>query len=261
MRFKGLNVPNNLYTSVQEVISATAITGAPSHIVHIQSTGNRTTPELLRMLTGAQQSGLDVSAEIYPYTAGMTDIRSAIFDPGWEDRAKITYRDLQDPRTGKRLTLETFAALRKTGGMIIAHTNPESLIREVIAHPKTIVASDGLRGHPRNAGTFARILGKYVRENNDLTLMQALRKCSPWPAQRLEARAPIMKRKGRLQVGAHADLIVFDPKTVRDRSTFAEANQSSTGFRYVLVQGTPIVSEGKLLENTFPGQGLRAPAK
>ena len=261
MRFKGLDVPNNLYAAVQEVISATAITGAPSHIVHIQSTGNRTTPVLLEMVTGAQQHGLDVSAEIYPYTAGMTDIRSAIFDPGWEERAKITYNDLQDPRTGKRLTPDTFAALRKTGGMIIAHTNPETLIREVIAHPKTIVASDGLRGHPRNAGTFARILGKYVRENKDLTLMQALRKCSLWPAQRLEARAPIMKLKGRLQVGAHADLIVFDPKTVRDRSTFAKAGQFSTGFRYVLVQGTPVVSEGKLLENTFPGLGLRAPVK
>ena len=91
--------------------------------------------------------------------------------------------------------------------------------------------------------------------------MQALRKCSLWPAQRLEDRAPIMKLKGRLKIGAHADLIVFDPKTVRDRSTFANAGQPSTGFRFVLVQGTPVVSEGKLLENTFPGQGLRAPVR
>ena len=261
MRFKGLDVPNNLYASVQEVISATAITGAPTHIVHIQSTGNRTTPELLRMVSGAQQRGLDVSAEIYPYTAGMTDIRSAIFDPGWEKRAKITYSDLQDPKTGKRLTPKTFSALRKTGGMIIAHTNPESLIRKVVAHPKTIVASDGLRGHPRNAGTFARILGKYVRDNQDLTLMQAIRKCSLWPAQRLEARAPVMKLKGRLQEGAHADLIVFDPKTVQDRASFSDANQASTGFQYVLVQGTLVVNKGQLLEKSFPGKGLRAPYK
>ena len=261
MRFKGLKVPNNLFASVQEVISATAITGAPTHIVHIQSTGNRTTPQLLKMVDGALEQGLDITTEIYPYTAGMTDIRSAIFDPGWQERAKITYSDLQDPKTGQRLTPETFTALRKKGGMIIAHTNPENLIQEVIAHPKTIVASDGLRGHPRNAGTFARVLGKYVRENNDLTLMMALKKCSYWPAKRLEKRVPAMKLKGRIKIGAHADLIVFDPKTVKDQSTFSKADQFSTGFQYVLVKGTPVVSEGELVKNSFPGEAIRAPIK
>ena len=261
MRFKGLDMPNNLFTSLQEVISATAITGAPTHIVHIQSTGNRTTPQLLKLVDGALARGLDITTEIYPYTAGMTDIRSAIFDPGWQDRAKITYKDLQDPKTGNRLNSETFSAMREKGGMIIAHTNPEELIRQVVAHPKTIVASDGLRGHPRNAGTFSRVLGKYVRENNDLTLMTALKKCSYWPAQRLEKRVPAMKLKGRIRIGAHADLIIFDPQKVNDQSTFSKADQFSTGFSHVLVKGTTVVSEGKLVKNNFPGEAIRAPIK
>jgi len=257
IRNKGTDSGLNIYTAVHEVIALSAISGAPGHIVHIQSTGNLVTPKLIEMIASARKHGLDVSCEVYPYTAGMTDIKSAIFDPGWQKRAKISYNNLQWVATGDRLTKQTFEKYRKEGGKVIVHANPESLVREVVSHPVTMIASDGFKGHPRNAGCFSRILGKYVRENKDLSLMLALKKCSYWPAKRLEKCAPIFKNKGRIKVGADADLIVFDAKTIIDKSTFTNAAQYSSGIKFTLVNGVAIVKNGEFQKNIFPGKAAR----
>ncbi|MBC8326934.1 MAG: amidohydrolase family protein [Verrucomicrobia subdivision 3 bacterium] len=257
MRSKGLATGLNIYTAVHEVIALSAISGAPGHIVHIQSTGNLTTPALIEMIAAAQKRGLDVSCEVYPYTAGMTDIKSAIFDPGWRDRTKITYNNLQWVATGERLTKESFEKYRKQGGKVIVHANPESLVRKVVASPNTLIASDGFMGHPRNAGCFSRILGKYVRENNDLPLMLALKKCSLWPAQRLERCAPAFKKKGRLQIGADADIIIFDASKIIDNATFTDAAKHSSGIKYTLIHGVPVVKNGAFQKNVFPGKAAR----
>ena len=257
MRSKGLATGLNIFTAVHEVIALSAISGAPGHIVHIQSTGNLTTPKLIEMIADAKKRGLDVSCEVYPYTAGMTDIKSAIFDPGWRARAKISYNNLQWVATGERLTKATFDKYRKQGGKVIVHANPESLVREVVAHPVTMIASDGFMGHPRNAGCYSRILGKYVRENKDLSLMLALKKCSLWPAQRLEKCAPIFKKKGRVQVGADADLIIFDAAKIIDHATFTDAAKFSSGIKYTLIHGVPVVKNGKFQKDVFPGKAAR----
>src|SRR4030095_1864594 len=110
----------------------------------------------------------------------------------WQRDGRYDFKDLQWPATGERLTAESFARFRATGGVVIFHSNPESVIRDVVAHPLTMIASDGLRGHPRHAGTSARILGHYVRELKLLSLMQAIEKLSLMPARRLEARVPVM---------------------------------------------------------------------
>ena len=209
------------------------------------------------MVVAAKKRGLDVSCEVYPYTAGMTDIKSAIFDPGWRENAKITYHNLQWVATGERLTKETFEKYRKQGGKVIVHANPESLVREVVAHPITMIASDGFMGHPRNAGCYSRILGKYVRENKDLSLMLALKKCSLWPAQGLEKCAPIFKMKGRIKVGADADLIVFDAGKIIDHSTFTKASVFSSGIHYTLIHGVAVVKGGKFQKGVFPGKAAR----
>ena len=122
-----------------------------------------------------------------------------------------------------------------------------------------MIASDGVpgRAHPRGAGTFARVLGRYVREKQALTLMEALRKMSLMPARRLEAAVPQMRRKGRIQVGADADITVFDPARVIDRATFAEPAQFSTGIVHVLVNGTLVVTDEKVIDGVFPGVGIR----
>jgi N-acyl-D-aspartate/D-glutamate deacylase len=259
IRAKGDAGPHNVFSSLEELIAATAVTGAPAHICHVQSTANRLTPRALELIAAARTRGLDVSVECYPYTAGMTDIRSAIFDPGWQQRAGITFSDLQWPATGERLTAESFARFRQTGGMVIVHSNPESVVREAVTHPLTMIASDGIRGHPRHAGTSARILGHYVRETQALTLMQAVEKLSLMPVRRLEERVPAMKNKGRVRVGADADLVIFDAAKVRDRATYEQPDRPSEGIRDVLVGGVFVVRDGALKRGVLPGKAVRAP--
>lgn len=261
IRAKGDTGPQNVFSSIEELIAATAVTGAPAHICHVQSTANRHTARALELISAARARGLDVSVECYPYTAGMTDIRSAIFDPGWQQRAGIDFGDLQWPATGERLNAASFAKFRQTGGMVIVHSNPESVVRDAVAHPLTMIASDGLRGHPRQAGTSARILGRYVRETPVLTLMQAVEKLSLMPARRLEERVPAMKNKGRVRVGADADLVVFDAAKVRDRATYEQPDMPSEGIRDVLVGGIFVVREGALQREGTPGKPVRAPVK
>jgi len=246
---------------LQEVIANSAISGAGLHIVHIQSTGAAETPDLLRIVGDAQTQGMDVTAEVYPYTAGMTDIKSSIFADGWRKTFNAEYSDLQWGETGERLTEETFHQYRKTGGLVIIHMNTENVVTNAVKHPSTMIASDGLKGHPRNAGTYARILGFYVREHDNLDLMTALRKISLMPAMRLEKRVPAMKNKGRIKVGGDADLAIFDPKMVTGKATFTSAKEFSTGIPYVLVGGTVVVKNGEIVEGTFPGKAIRAAVK
>lgn len=243
--------------SLQEVLADAAATGASLHVVHITSMGLRQTPVCLRMIAGARARGLDVTTEAYPYTAGMTDIASAVFDPGWQVRTGgISYGDLQWALTGERLTEETFGRYRKTGGMVILHSIPEEMVRVAMADPTVMIASDGIldngKGHPRAAGSYARVLGRYVREQHALSLMDALRKMSLLPAQRLGIQS-----KGRLQVGADADIAVFDPERVIDKATFENPAQYSEGIPFVLVGGTLVVRDGRLVEGVAPGRGLR----
>ena len=248
--------------SLQEMIADAAISGAPLHIVHINSSALRRTAEALRMIESARARGLDVTTEAYPYIAGATAIESAQFEPGWQQKKGLTYSDLMWAATGERLTAESFERYRKQGGIVIHFQNTEEMVHKAILHPLSMIASDGImengKGHPRAAGTYARILGRYVREEKSLALMDAIRKCSLMPAQRLEAMSPQMRQKGRLKEGADADIVVFDPQRVIDRATYEKPAQYSEGFRYVLVEGTMVVRDGKLQEGVLPGQGIRA---
>jgi dihydroorotase len=246
--------------ALQEVIADAAVTGASLHVVHITSMGIRETPLCLKMIEGARQRKLDVTTEMYPYTAGMTDISSAVFDEGWQGKqGGISYGDLQWALTGERLTAESFALYRKQGGMVAVHSIPEDVVRLAISSPLTMIASDGIlqdgKGHPRAAGTYARVLGRYVRELHALTLMEAVRKMTVMPANRLG-----METKGRLAVGADADITVFDPARVIDKATFENPAQNSEGIPYVLVNGTFVVNRGELVEGIAPGAAVRRPA-
>ena len=264
MRYSGLKEPTNSIRALEEVLSATAITGAPLHVVHISSSGLRATPLLLQMIGEAQSRGLDVTTECYPYTATQTRIESAIYDEGWKEALGIDYKDLQWVATGERLTAESFAAYRKTGGSVIGHAIPAEIAKIAVASRLTMIASDGLlqdgKGHPRGSGSYARVLGHYVRDLKALTLTDALRKMTLMPAQRLERFAPVMKNKGRIRVGADADLTMFNPGLVIDRSTFEEPAKYSEGIIHVMVGGVLVVRDGKLQPDVNPGRAVRAPA-
>jgi N-acyl-D-aspartate/D-glutamate deacylase len=251
----------DVVAALQEVITDAAVSGAPLHVVHINSAATAKTAQALRMIEGARARGLDVTTEAYPYTASMTEIASAAYD-GWGTQGPDYFATLLWPATGERLTRESFERYRKQGGFVIRFGNTEEMVQMAISHPLVMIASDGIiengKGHPRGAGTYARVLGKYVRQENALTLMDAVRKSSLMPAQRLESMSPQMRQKGRLRVGADADILVFDPTRVVDRATFENAAQYSDGFRYVLVGGTFVVRDGKLQEGVAPGQAIRA---
>ncbi len=263
MRNAGLKEPASSIQALEEVIAAAAMTGAPLHVVHIQSTGGRATPNLLQMIGEAKSRKIDVTTECYPYIAGMTDIKSAIFNEGWQEVFGIDYQDLQWAATGERLTKESFEQYRKAGGYVAVFSMTEEIVEGALKSPLTMIASDGIldngKGHPRTAGTYTRVLGKYVRQQRALTLMDALRKMTLMPAQRLERRVPMMRNKGRIQVGADADLTVFDPEGVIDRSTYQEPAKYAEGIKYVLVNGVVVVKGGELQTGIYPGRPVRAP--
>jgi len=256
--------PGGLIATAQEAISNAAVTGASMQLVHVASSGLKDTPIIIEMIEKAQQQGIDITTEVYPYTAFSTNIGASLFNEGWRRKFQADYSDLQWSETGERLTEETFFKYRheKPGGFVIAHVLPESAVNYAVAHPIVSIASDGIPWitggeHPRGAGTFARVLGRYVRENWVLTLMQALRKMTIMPAQRLEGFAPSMARKGRVQVGADADIVVFDPDTVIDEATFANPMQYSSGFKHVLVNGVFVVKNGGFEKDIFPGKPVQ----
>ncbi len=264
LRYAGLIEPETGLSAIEEVIAAAAATGAPLHVVHITSMGLKNTPQLLAMVEGARQRGLDVTTECYPYTAASTGLHTAIFDPGWQQRLGIDYKDVQWATTGERLTADTFDKYRKQGGVVVIHMIPEEVARTAVANPMVMIGSDGMpitgpKVHPRGQGTFSRVLGHYVREEKALDLMTAVRKMTLMPAQRLEKRAPVFKEKGRIRVGADADITVFDPDRVIDKATYQNPLLYSEGIQFVLVNGVPVVKDGQLVDGVFPGRAARAP--
>jgi N-acyl-D-aspartate/D-glutamate deacylase len=263
MRSAGRLEPGSAIEAVEEVIGASAITGASLHIVHVNSTCLRDSLECISLIEGARARGLDITTEAYPYIAGMTAINSALFNPGWREKLGIDYSNLVLPDTGEHLTKERFDELHNSSKQqwVLIYANTQEVVDAVIPNPLIMIASDGAEGHPRNAGTYSRVLAQYVREKKILTLMEALRKMTLMPAQMLERSTPAARQKGRLQEGADADIVVFDPQTIADRSTFEKPMEPSVGVHYLVVGGTPVIDDGKLIPDVFPGRALLGPGK
>jgi imidazolonepropionase-like amidohydrolase len=248
---------------LKEALSLAHETGAPLHVVHINSSSLAELPVMLEMISDAQARGDDVTTETYPYAAGMTEIQSATIQDIYKDASDARLAELEWPRTGERLNRESFARYAQIGGPIVAHTNTEQMVALAINSPLTIIASDAYwqngTGHPRTTGTYAKVLGHYVRETGSLSLMDAISKMTLRPAQRLEARVPAMRQKGRLTIGADADITIFDPATVMDRSTYREPSLPPVGIQHVIVNGVPVVTNARPVDGVPPGKPVRGP--
>ena len=246
--------------AMQEVLANAVGTGAPLHIVHVNSMALGEIDTVLDLIGGARRLGLDVTTEAYPYTAGSTSLHSSIFDEGWQGRLGIGYGDLQWEATGERLTKETFERYRRERGTVILHFMKEEWIETALGNDWVIVASDGMpyapKAHPRTAGTYSRVLGRYVRERDTLDLMTALLKMSYLPARRVASMSDQMRNKGRIQVGADADIVVFDPDTVIDTATFEDGLSFSEGIRHTMVNGVFVVRDGETVEGVAPGRAI-----
>ncbi|MEW6129857.1 MAG: amidohydrolase family protein [Acidobacteriota bacterium] len=258
----------NDLTGLAELLKMTEKTKASFHMVHLVSTGLGRVPKFLQMIEAARAKGLDVTTEAYPYTAGSTGINSGIFDHDWQTKFGVSYDAIEWPPTGERFKdkamWDDYRARYKNGTVII-HVMKEAWVEQALKHPLVMVASDGMpvmsleeRAHPRGRGCFTRVLGYYCREKKIISLPEAIRKMTLMPAERLEKFAPAFKAKGRLTVGADADITIFDAEEVIDRATYSDPNQFSKGIKQVLIGGTFVVRNEKLLDGVMVGKPLRA---
>lgn len=281
--------PQSSFEAVKELIGNAAITGTHMHICHINSTSLSDIGSTLPLIEEAKAKGINITVEAYPYGAGNTVVGAAMFSgPNWRDRMSSTANNFQ--LGTERLTEEELAnyQAKKPGTFVTWHFLDENdpadlaLLDMSVTNPATVIASDEVFwsyfdddgsvknydgddwplpdkvfSHPRSAGTFAKVLRSYVRERGLISLNEAIRKMSLMPAQTLEDFVPQMRKKGRLQEGMDADIVVFDPKTIADKATYENANQPAVGVQTLLVNGVPIVAQGALLKDAAPGQPIR----
>ncbi len=262
------------FDAFREAIRIGREAGLPVQISHIKlgtvGVWNKA-GEVVRLIESARRGGLDITADCYPYDAWASTITVLVPSRRHDDRAAVK-KGLDDVGGGQNVlitncsshrdyegkTLEQIAKaaaetavdvymqiVRDGGASVVCQSMTSADIKTFYQQPWVMVASDGGIGmrHPRGAGTFPRVLGLYVRERKWLTLEEAIRKMSSFPARRLG-----LKDRGLIKAGMKADLVIFDPEKVIDRSTMTQPGLEPDGIKYVLVNGKTVVAEGKVAD-------------
>lgn len=272
------------FESFREVIRIAAEANIPCHISHIKlgtvGVWNKAR-EAVKMIEEARSKGLDITADFYPYDAWSSTITVLVPNKKYDDPVSVKralddvggpqnvtiincakhpeyeFKNLKEIADAKKVSaVDVFIEVVKSGGAsVVGHAMTEADMREFFIQPWVMVASDGGIGmrHPRASGTFPRVLGHYVREQQWVTLPEAIRKMTSLPAERLR-----LKDRGVIRVGAQADLVLFDPLKVMDRSTFAEPAKLSAGIEQVFVNGVVVWKAG-LATTARPGVALARP--
>jgi len=267
-----------------EIVSTAAATGAAMHHCHVNATSGRHVDRVLRDLARGRDAGSRITVESYPYGAGSTAVGAYFLDP-----ARLAARGLRPDsvmllETGERIPdegrLEEVRRLDPAAACVVDFLDegdPDDLVllRRALAFPDSVVASDampvelpagvdpcawplppGARTHPRTSGTFAKAARIMVRETGLWDWPELFRRSSHLPAMVLADVAPSMRRKGRLDVGFDADIVVVDPRRFTDAATFQEPTRQSVGLVHSFVGGEQVVADGSLIPTSFPGRAV-----
>ncbi len=260
VRWLGSREPTSGLRGLEECLSLAVASGADLEIMHINSMLHTDISRALRLIDGAARSGLRVAANAYPYTAGSTMLESSVFDPGWQERMNCSYEDIQ-LFSGQRLDESSFLHHRndEIPTPIIIHFIDRSVVDAAVRNPRCSVGSDGGirngRGHPRGAGSFAKFLREYVVDG-PLTWLEGLEKITLAPARKLEHVSSDLAERGRLQVGAIADLTLIDPTRIDSRASFESPAVFSEGISHVIVNGAVTVSDNVVQDEVTAGRGI-----
>jgi N-acyl-D-glutamate deacylase len=284
-RFSSQQPPTSGLLGTAEQLAAVAAHGGGLIVQHMTAQCLALSADCQALLDAAYAKGHQTIAEIYAYTYGATIVGADYLKPdNYQKNMGRTYSDIVEVATGKPLTKARYEKLVKTApstSVTFVNASKEDLYK-ALAHPTSTIGSDSfpyvmkadgspatdwdtpfdaVNGHPRGAATYARIL-QLVREENLMPLMLAISKMTYMPAKFLQDNGVArMANKGRIQEGADADITIFDPATVKANATPKDGGLPSTGIPYVVVNGTVIVKDSKVLKDVYPGRPIRNAAQ
>ena len=257
-------------TGLDEVIALAEAHGVATMICHITHSAMGGIDEWLAKIDAANARGARITTETLSYLAGGTSIAADVFvNRDWRAVFDIDYEDVQWVPTGEWLDEERFLRYQQDypTSSINHHYVKEEWLLKALAWPGMMVSTDALpafdievKTNPNIAGTYAHFLGRYVRELEVMPLIEGLRRITLLPAQWLALASEDFSRKGRIQVGADADIVIFDADEIAPQAEYGDPYKTSLGIHHVLVSGRPVVANGEQVEGRYPGKHLLAPA-